>query len=326
MIIGHITSSYGRLVNLFAVSVLLRQKQFKCVDCYNKITKTIWVFPNQNTFPFITEELRHFLDIKSTTSLTQYRVLSKFSAISKMFTTSQDDFNHISINAYGDPFPGDFIPVEKIFDSNLKHRVERLRRDTRGLIGFYSRDNDWDSSMGRTEKYLDVESYRNPSQAQSEHLVSMLLKLGYGVIRLGRASSKLMGIEHPNFFDYASSSRETQDKADFFLWSEIDFSVATVGGACQPGFFYGKPFLLWDFAEPIQNIINTIPRYPLGRVILVPRLNSENRSLFDLLKRAEFLENSINALRARGMAYGSIPAGFKTIKNFLVPDQYFSFD
>lgn len=326
MRLGHITSSYGRLVNLFTVSVLLGKDPDICINCYEKMTKSLWIFPHQDKFPFLAGELKKFLQISNYRSLLPYRAISKKQFTYERFTVSQDDFNHISINAYGDPFPGEFIPVEKIFDRNLKDRIERLRLGTRGLIGFYSRDNGWDSSMGRTEKYLDVESYRNPSQEQSEHLVSVLLELGYAVIRLGRASSKLIGIEHPNYFDYASSSRGTQDKADFFLWSEIDFSVATVGGACQPGFFYGKPFLLWDFAEPMQNIINTIPRYPLGRVILVPRRNSENSNLFDLLKRAEFLENSINALRDREMVYESIPSGFKTIRNFLIPDQFFSFD
>lgn len=316
--IGHITSSYGRLVDLLAATLILKENPHTCLDCYKKLKSTTWIFPKMNSFPFIADELSRVLKIHQKEFWTLYRILTKRNMISKFFTVSQDDFNHIWKGSYGNLDLGNLLTLQRTINRELHASVDYLKSSTKGLIGFYARDNTWDFSMGQTHEYLKNENFRNPPKYQSAQFVDSLVNLGYGVIRLGRSSNPLFNVPKKNFFDYASDFSKTSDANDFYLWRQVDVGIASVGGACQPGFFFGKPFLIWDFAEPIKNIKSRLESYAFPNVILVPRYDEKNRNNFRHLLDSKFIETSIHVL-LRKLAWDSLKNfGITKSDNFLI--------
>lgn len=316
--VGHITSSYGRLIDLLVASLILNENPYTCLNSYKKLKDTTWIFPKMDNFPFITNELRRTLKIHHKKSLALYRILTKSAMASKFFTTSQDDFNHIWKTAYGNFHLKNLLRFQTAISPKLQSSVDYLKSRSKGLIGFYARDTTWDFSMGRPHEYLKTENFRNPPQNQSTQLVDALLSLGYGVIRLGRSSNPLFNFPKNNFFDYAADFSKTSDANDFYLWSEVEFGIASVGGACQPGFFFGKPFLIWDYSEPLKNLKFRLKGYPFPKLICVPRYDEQKRSNFTLLLDSKFIETSIHVL-LRKLPWDSLKNfGITKSDNFLI--------
>lgn len=318
MRIGWIPQSFGRIVNFYTGCLVLTINKDLFPDDYRKLIRTRWIFPEKDKFPFLASELDKLISILNMQSLIPYKLASKWK-FSSFMTSHLDDFTAYAFKGYGTPTLRSSFQAELNDSERVCEEIKKLRKSSMGLIGFYARDDTWDSLIGHSEEYLESNRYRNPQKSNAVACVESLLELGFAVIRLGRSSKRFFDSPRNNFFDYASDSALWADKLDFLLWKEVDFGIVTNGGACQPAFFFGKSFIIWDYAESIEGITETIPKYQPGKVILIPRLNRAGINLSERIHHKEFLETACSALIANSSEiFGSIQAN-----NILVYDQVY---
>jgi putative glycosyltransferase (TIGR04372 family) len=266
----------------------------------------------------LTSELDKLISILNTQSLIPYKIASKWK-FSSFMTAHLDDFTAYTFKGYGTPSLRNYFQAEFDHSERIWEEIKKLRKSSRGLIGFYARDDTWDSLIKHTDAYLESNRYRNPQKSNAVECVESLLELGFAVIRLGRSSESFFDSPRNNFFDYASDSALWADRLDFLLWREVDFGFVTNGGACQPALFFGKPFIIWDYAESIEGVTEMIPNYERGKVILIPRVNRNGMNLSGLVHHKEFLETACSALITKS----SEISGTIHVKNILVYEKIF---
>jgi hypothetical protein len=305
-------------VNFYAGSLVLVKNKDSFTEDYCRLKDTRWIFPERERFPFLYSELNKLINISNSTSLKPYNFVTKWRG-SRFFASSLDDFIEYTFKGYGNSSLGNNLQVGCLYSDWVTEKVEKLRTDSRGIVGFYARNDAWDVSIGHSETYLGSNRYRNPDESYAIALVESLLDLGFSVVRLGRSSTKLLSTTHNNYFDYAGDHTLWADKHDFLLWREVDFGIMTNGGACQPAFFFGKPFMIWDYCEHLEGILGTIPNYPKGHVILVPRINRDGINLSAQIHNKNFLERVCSALITKS----SEISGCTQVSNILVCDQVY---
>lgn len=295
MRVGYITNSFGRLINLLAVVLRLEADPSLCKECADRLSDTLWFFPGQYRFPYLAEVLSSRIRVSKIQSLGPYKLATKTKFLSKFTTSSTDDFNHLSDRIYTEPFPSQFLNMRPEAFERIPAELINFEHSTRPIVGIYARDSFWDVNTSGI-RYAATQEFRNfYNQSTLQKLVQNLISLGFNVVRLGRANSKLFSSPKEFFYDYAFDHERANDFLDLFIWSKIRFAIATVGGACQPGFFFGKPFLFWDYGENPSQIMNQLSAYPHGKLILLVRENDHYKN-GSKINDISFLHDSIDYL------------------------------
>jgi len=314
--IGWISNSFGRNVDFYAACLFLVNSKDLFPEDYYRLRDTRWIFPEKDKFPFLASELNKLVRIVNTASLKPYKLVTKWKT-QNSFASHFDDFVQYAFKGYGNSLLGNIFQAEDKLPNYISEEIKKLRRESKGVVGFYARDDSWDALLGHSDAYLKSNRHRNPEKLNSVAFVNSLLELGYSVVRLGRSSEKLFGSTRENFFDYAGDHALWADKYDFLLWREVDFGIVTMGGAVQPAFFFKKPLLMWDFNEPLSGILNRTPNYPEGHMITVPRINKIGVNLSARINNKEFVERICLALITKS---SKIPGGTQ-VGNMVVCEQ-----
>ena len=267
--IGLITGSFGRAVNTLAGAHFLANSRHDS-RTQNLLNRTFWIFPQSNCFPFLTKALKKYLVIIPERWAILYRILSKFTFISRFFVVSQDDFNDFAVQAYSFSHKTFEMPEDSTSFERFNVVVSKKKINLDNLILVHLRDSSWDLENGLSLDYIKSQEYRNSNMVRASKLIQILLSLGYSVITTGRIQTKQVFNFDDKFFDYARWAYST-DEIDFFLWSKCVAAIGTLNGGCQPGFLFKKRFLILDYSDPISTIHQSFPLYALGDIYVLPR-------------------------------------------------------
>ena len=146
---GWIPHSFGRIVNFYAGSLVLVKNKDSFTEDYCRLKDTRWIFPERERFPFLYSELNKLINISNSTSLKPYNFVTKWRG-SRFFASSLDDFIEYTFKGYGNSSLGNNLQVGCLYSDWVTEKVEKLRTDSRGIVGFYARDDAWDVSIGHS--------------------------------------------------------------------------------------------------------------------------------------------------------------------------------
>ena len=133
-------------------------------------------------------------------------------------------------------------------------------RDTAYLNKFFKHRN-W-----------DYHNYRNPPLESYLPAIQSLLDRGMAVVRMGRASSGDLGVQHPLYFDYSRWDGRS-DLLDTFLYSEATLAVG--GGASGVDTLacaFNVPYVCTNFV-PFED-----PRFAVDLSITIPSMIRDSQS------------------------------------------------
>lgn len=263
MYIGWITNSYGRLIRFLFILLNLSSSQeyIEHKLLLKKIARTIWWFPEKDSFPHITMILEE-LGLKITKNPIigkLYFLLSKFEADVTMST----DLPKFVEDYFFSKFRGPFNKImEGTEDSVLRDpgvsslSLQAFLDDPKEIVlfcirdGIWSRDND---RLNNSSIYYDVLENRNSNSDLFFAGIESLCEKGIRVVRMGR-HQQAMNFSHPLFFDY-STSLFANDQNDLLLWKRASWAASTGFGADEWSILFNTPVLYLNFGEAVNRDI-----------------------------------------------------------------------
>lgn len=243
--VGHITRSYGRLIDTVYVVLSSRETsvhihQFD--DLLILLRKTLWVFPSASEYPFLSRLLsKELLIVRSQMCLRIYNLLWK---LFPSRTKSTDDYF---------PFLIQYLQFGKNLDirhSPFSHQkmldiLDELKVEaTRPFILLYVRSSHWDLNILKSPTVAASQQFRNFNELDFAETVEALTDRGYSIIKIGRDCKS--ALSSPDFKDYASNVL-ANDEIDLLLFSKARFCISTSGGAEGPSVLFSTPVLIVNF-------------------------------------------------------------------------------
>ena len=168
-------------------------------------------------------------------------------------------------------------------------------------ICIYARDDKYLSQVHAYKNWSyhdyrnsDIETYRDASMA--------LIERGYYVVRIGKVVEKPLGIDHPQFIDYAVHYQD--DLMDLYLCAHCHFFLGDVAGIAHVARVFKRPVVHVN-AIPFNSSLEILGEFDL---ILPKRLkqNGELLSLSNLIispvgsytRTEEYLNDNIEIINA----------------------------
>ena len=277
-----------------AALLVLKENPKLCSTCSDNLQKPIWFFPSKEKYPFIYHQISNIIKISESKNLFWYKASSKFNFIAKKTTVSQNNFDHICEEILGIKTFEKNLEATSLFDEFIDSKINEAGLIKNKIALVYARDDSWYADMKYDSQYIRNQRFRNTDNELVKVLVKNLINLDFGVIRVGRSSFPLFPYKVPSFLDYASQRDLVNDRRDFYLWSLSKFAIVTGGGAMFPGWMFGKPMVMWDFDEDPTRIAQSIPNYPKGKFLLIPRYNANGEYLSKKAVSLKILEQSMS--------------------------------
>ena len=243
--IGHITRSYGRLIDTVYVVLSSRETSFhihQFDDLLALLRKTLWVFPSAREYPFLSKLLsEELLIVRSQMFLRIYNLLWK---LCPSRTKSTDDYF---------PFLIQYLQFGK--DLDIKHLAfshqkmldileEPQVEAPRPLILLYVRSSHWDLNVLKSPTLAASQQFRNFDELDFAETVKEFTDRGYLIVKIGRDCKS--SLSSPAFKDYASNVL-ANDEMDLVLFSKARFCISTAGGAEGPSVLFSTPVLIVNF-------------------------------------------------------------------------------